>query len=130
MAEGVTPECHWLVVPANRETGGDDTYRLAVTVLRSPNPEPAADPLVYLSGGPGYDGGTPSYWSASPFIADRDVIVYDQRGTGASDPDLQCPEMEQAVLSRADEATGALTPTGQSIEAANVICVQFAPGIA
>jgi 6-phosphogluconolactonase len=29
-----------------------------------------------------------------------------------------------------DEATGALTPTGQSIEVANVICVQFAPGIA
>ena len=29
-----------------------------------------------------------------------------------------------------DEATGALTPTGQTVEVANVICVQFAPGIA
>jgi 6-phosphogluconolactonase len=29
-----------------------------------------------------------------------------------------------------DEETGALTPTGQSVEVANVICVQFAPGIA
>jgi 6-phosphogluconolactonase len=29
-----------------------------------------------------------------------------------------------------DETTGVLTPTGQSVEVANVICVQFAPGIA
>jgi 6-phosphogluconolactonase len=29
-----------------------------------------------------------------------------------------------------DEATGALTPTGQPLDVANVICVQFAPGIA
>ncbi len=29
-----------------------------------------------------------------------------------------------------DQATGALTPTGQTLEVANVICVQFAPGIA
>lgn len=98
LGEGVTAACHWLVVPANRTTGGDDTYRLAVTVLHSPNPDAAADPLVYLSGGPGYAGGTPNYWSTTPYIDERDVIVYDQRGTGASQPDLQCPEMEQAVL--------------------------------
>jgi pimeloyl-ACP methyl ester carboxylesterase len=120
LGDGVVAECHWLVVPANRTVGGEATYRLAVTVLRSPNPAAAPDPLVYLSGGPGYAGGSPRYWSTTPFIDERDVIVYDQRGTGASDPDLQCPETEQAVLdgfaapaSYDDEAAAVRTAIGE-----------------
>jgi pimeloyl-ACP methyl ester carboxylesterase len=51
------------------------------------------------------------------------VIVYDQRGTGASDPDLQCPEMEQAVLDAfaapapyEDEAAAVRTAIGECRE--------------
>jgi pimeloyl-ACP methyl ester carboxylesterase len=98
VAEGVTYDCHWLVVPENRAAFDGDTLRLAVTVLHSTAAEPLPDPVVYLSGGPGGAGGSPPYWSTTPFIERRDVIVYDQRGTGISEPDANCPEVEEAVL--------------------------------
>jgi pimeloyl-ACP methyl ester carboxylesterase len=98
VAAGVTYDCHWLVVPANRAEFDGTTYRLEVTVLHSPNPDPRPDPVIYLSGGPGYPGGSTSYWSSTPLIQERDVIVWDQRGTGDSEPDLECSEMEAVVL--------------------------------
>ncbi len=98
VADAVVAECHWLVVPERRDAFDGDTLRLAVTVLHTPSPDPRPDPVVYLSGGPGFPGGTPRYWSTTPFVAERDVIVWDQRGTGASEPDLECPEMEEAVF--------------------------------
>lgn len=98
IAEGVIAECHWLVVPERRDAFDGDTLRLAVTVLHSLATDPRPDPVVYLSGGPGFPGGTARYWSTTPFVAERDVIVWDQRGTGASEPDLECPEMEASVF--------------------------------
>lgn len=98
VADGIEFECHWLLVPANRTIFDGSMLRLSVTVLHSRAAEPLPDALVYLSGGPGGSGGTPRYWSQTPFIEDRDVIVYDQRGTGESEPTMECPEMEQAVL--------------------------------
>ncbi len=94
----VTYECSWLVVPERRDAFDGDVLRLAVTVLHSTASDPLPDPVVYLSGGPGGAGGSPRYWSQTPMIEQRDVIVYDQRGTGASEPDMECPEMEAAVL--------------------------------
>lgn len=105
VAEGVTYDCWWLVVPANRTDYDGTDLRLEVTVLHSTGDDPSPDPVIYLSGGPGYPGGSARYWSATPLIEERDVIVWDQRGTGDSEPDLECPEMEEAVLAGfADDA--------------------------
>ena len=91
--------CHRLTVPEHRGDRYDgDTLRLSVTVLKSTADNPAPDPVVYLSGGPGGRGGWPSFWATTPFIERGDVIVYEQRGTGASDPDMECPEMEAAIV--------------------------------
>jgi pimeloyl-ACP methyl ester carboxylesterase len=89
--------CNYLVVPENRDVPNGKTLRLAVAVLKSTGNEPRPDPLVFLSGGPG----GPSVENTiarlnSPFWnryrANRDLVFYDQRGTGFSDPEF-CPEM-------------------------------------
>ena len=57
-----------------------------------------ADPVVYISGGPGspltvYSG----YQARHPYAPDRDLVLVDQRGTGRSEPRL-CPEMQGELV--------------------------------
>lgn len=91
-----TVECGYVSVPAdwNDPEGGE--IQIATYRIPSVSDSPAADPVVYLEGGPGGAGvlavgefatGEPSY------LRERaDVIVIDQRGTGYSVPALFCPE--------------------------------------
>lgn len=86
-------ECGYLTVPEDRSQPDGKTIDLAVAIVRSPNPTPAADPIIYLEGGPGgsalsgiegwYDTGLGEF---------RDIILIDQRGTGYSEPFLGCPD--------------------------------------
>ncbi len=74
---------------------------LATIILRSPNPDKAPDPAIFLQGGP---GGAATF--LAPFLAEvwrpiletRDLIVFDQRGTGQTIPGLFCPPLETAML--------------------------------
>lgn len=88
-----TIECGYLYVPENRSTPASREIELAVAIIRSPNPDKAPDPLIYLAGGP---GGSALYeadiWADSAFVEERDIILMDQRGTGYSFPQLDCPE--------------------------------------
>ena len=101
-AEGVEGlECGTLTVRERRGLRGGRTLRLAVAVLRSTGADPAPDPLVFLSGGPGGRSveGTPgrtrsAFWSR--LRERRDLIFFDQRGTGLSEPRF-CPELDTAV---------------------------------
>lgn len=95
--EGV--DCGELVVWENRDRPEEGTLRLAVAILRSTAEEPESDPLVFITGGPGtrsvFD--TPSrassdFWSR--YRRSRDLVFYDQRGTGYSEPEF-CPEMNR-----------------------------------
>lgn len=87
--------CGWLTVPARRDLADDATLDLAVRVLHAQEPV-HADPVVYLSGGPGGDSLTDlSAWTTEPLLASRDVVLLDQRGTGASEPDVSCPEEQR-----------------------------------
>lgn len=89
--------CGYLSVPENRRTPSGKTLRLAVAVIRSTSPRPAPDPVVYLEGGPG--GGTLANleeWIDTPLLRDRDLILFDQRGSGFSEPDLWCSEVDAA----------------------------------
>jgi pimeloyl-ACP methyl ester carboxylesterase len=95
---GYNPECGYLVVPENRTRSDSPPIRLHVAVFRSRSEAPAPDPVIHLAGGPG---------SSSLEVADylfqqgldavldnRDLILFDQRGTGYSQPRLDCPERE------------------------------------
>ncbi|HXH55967.1 alpha/beta hydrolase [Iamia sp.] len=95
----LTVRCHWLEVPADRERPEAGTVRLAVAVLESPTADADDEPIVNLQGGPGF----PSLTNLSSFVNDveelgRDVVLYDQRGIGLSEPLLACPEQEEAVV--------------------------------
>ena len=94
-------DCRYITVPESRDPAlADDSneIRLAVVRIRSTNPNPQPDPLIYLDGGPG--GHTLEFArfyarDFAPFLADRDVIIFDQRGIGFSEPDFSCPEANQ-----------------------------------
>ena len=98
---GVTVNCGYLVVPETRPApaSGGKTIRLAVAVYKTKATAPAPDPLVYLEGGPGAgplrEHGDMANLVYGPFMAQRDLVLVDQRGTGYSQPALDCPEVIQ-----------------------------------
>src|SRR5687767_3553080 len=89
--------CHWLVVPEDRARPKVATLKLAVMVLHSLSSSPAPDPVVFLAGGPGSPGieGFENF-ADSPMLESRDIVLFDQRGTGMSEPSLDCPEVADA----------------------------------
>ncbi len=91
--EDVTVDCGYLVVPEDRRVADGPTMRLAVAIMRSSAPQP--DPILYLEGGPGGSALlSVNMWANIGFVQQRDVILFDQRGTGFSEPSLNCPEVE------------------------------------
>jgi pimeloyl-ACP methyl ester carboxylesterase len=118
---GATVECHWLVVPMDREKPKGDTIRLAVAVLKSQAAQPAPDPVVYLEGGPGGSiVADLDFFAESQILEERDLVVFDQRGTGLSEPALECPEREEAVvrnLGRAETYETELADYGKAFKA-------------
>lgn len=105
--QGVSVECGYLVVPENRADPTGPTVRLAVGRFKASAANPQPDPILYLEGGP---GGSPlrSYTKNfdlifGPFAQKRDVILLDQRGTGYSQPALDCPETTQLALDQLDQ---------------------------
>jgi len=88
-------ECGWLTVQESRDNRSASTARLAVEVFRARAPN-GTPPLVMLHGGPGGAGGIRIYSpfvATGPFAQHRDVVIYDQRGAGFSQPKL-CPTYE------------------------------------
>jgi pimeloyl-ACP methyl ester carboxylesterase len=89
-------ECGTLTVPEDYARPHGKTIELSVARVASASEEPAKDPLVYLSGGPGSGGIVEGFYllgSLYPTLKTRDVILIDQRGTGFSKPALDCPEV-------------------------------------
>jgi pimeloyl-ACP methyl ester carboxylesterase len=96
--DGVVPtdprvECGVLTVPEDRAHPKRGDVRLAVAIIRSAVPDPLPDPIVYFSGGPGESARNQTErFLGLDFGGRRDVILFDQRGTGVSTPSLDCPE--------------------------------------
>src|SRR5579859_1745855 len=91
--------CGFLQVPENRRVAGRRTIKLAVAVFKSPASHPAADPFIYLVGGPGSSivssmGSRVASSGMPAYVGNRDLILVDQRGTGLSQPSLACPEFD------------------------------------
>ena len=96
-AERLTVDCGYLVVPEKRADPASPDIRLAVAIYRHPEGATAPDPIVYLVGGPGGSAlrmATVRGLEASFgwfFAAGRDIVLFDQRGVGYSQPTLDCP---------------------------------------
>ncbi|HEY0735038.1 MAG TPA: alpha/beta fold hydrolase [Herpetosiphonaceae bacterium] len=133
---GLSLDCGYLTVPESRSNFTGKTIKLAVAIMRSPNPNKAADPAVFLQGGPG--GATLPLaeilaLTYGPTLAQRDIILMDQRGTGYSEPRLDCAlfaTASQRKLALAAESSelpdfiqaqvDALAQCGQQLKAAGI----------
>lgn len=91
--EGVEPaaRCGVLEVPEVRGADGGRLLEIRVAVLPADTPDPAPDPVVFLTGGPGQAALTDvSSWAGHPLRRSRDLVLVDQRGTGQS---ALCPDL-------------------------------------
>jgi pimeloyl-ACP methyl ester carboxylesterase len=97
-------------VPLDRSAALAGTIELSVA-RKQAGPSPSRDAVLALAGGPGQAALPLSEFIAgaiAPALTTRDLLVFDQRGTGRSDP-LNCPIFsDQAALE------GAGTPTAFS----------------
>jgi pimeloyl-ACP methyl ester carboxylesterase len=104
LAAGVVEEknvvCGYMTVPADHSRPQGPTIRLAVVIIKASYPVPASVPVIDLQGGPGTQllanlgpiltPATLSNWQ----LGDRDLILFDQRGVGYSQPSLGCQASE------------------------------------
>ena len=89
-------ECGLVTVPEDHDSAESPTVQLAVAIVRGSGDTPAPDSLLFINGGPGARTlDSISLWletfSLGPLLAKRDIIFFDQRGTGYSRPALVCP---------------------------------------
>ena len=106
-------ECFVLTVPENREQPDGREIKLKVAVLKAKRTA-GAEPMFYLSGGPGdapLVASAPGadalaegdWWNETANIRrKRDVVIVSQRGAGGSTPNLDCfgPRSEPAKARR------------------------------
>ncbi len=84
-------DCGYLVVPEDYDAPQAGTIRLPVIIIHSRSQNPAPDPLLYTSGGPGYSSlSSVWYFANSALVEDRDVIILEQRGNRYAEPGLTC----------------------------------------
>lgn len=105
IVDGVDVACGYLVVPERYENPDGPTLRLAVAVISSESINPRPDPIVFNQGGPG--GSTIDYFTQvlfdSPLRKNRELVLFDQRGTLYSKPALMCPEFLEETIKVLDK---------------------------
>ena len=93
--------CGTVEVPEDRTSSGSRVVPLNVIVLRAAAPKPDMPPLFDIDGGPGLPATKNAEFYLSfgaAYRARRDIVLVDQRGTGASKP-LNCPELDASETS-------------------------------
>jgi pimeloyl-ACP methyl ester carboxylesterase len=106
---GYQAECGYVLVPESRNPATADNtneIRLSVAVLKSFSASPEPDPVIYFEGGPGGHSMAFGDFYAdafTPFLETRDVIIFDQRGVGYSEPDMMCTNVLELSYELLDE---------------------------
>ena len=102
-------DCGWLQVRESRDKPDSRVIKLWVAIARAEVADKRDDPILYINGGPGVatvDYVFPHFpksqtWPA--FRKDRDLVFFDQRGTGRSEPAF-CPELDKTLEQVQQEA--------------------------
>ncbi len=94
--EDVQVECGVLNVPENRSRAGSRMIGVPYAIVRSAAQDPAPDPQIFMTGGPGGRTIPRRVSGRHPVLARRDLIYFEQRGTALGRPALQCPEYTEA----------------------------------
>ena len=99
-------DCGFLIVPEDRNGDPNDTIRIAVAIYHARSDNPAPDPVFFLHGGPAIgmlESMSALYrFSFIRLNADRDLVVFDQRGVGLSEPALRCTEFGELPMDETD----------------------------
>jgi pimeloyl-ACP methyl ester carboxylesterase len=97
---GTRVRCGVVSVPLDRNKNFTDLIDLPVVLFQSSKPD--ADVIIYLQGGPGQES---IDWSlalfdvyVSPILQDFDMVIFDPRGTGRSEPVIDCPELNTIFI--------------------------------
>jgi len=108
-----------IIVPETRDSINPRTLKIAFCILKGSSDKGILNPLIILPGGPGRS----MTQAASGFFSTThwkerfefmDVVLFDPRGCGKSEPDL-CPEFDipenyyQTLLGKTDEEMNELT---------------------
>ncbi len=93
--ENETIFCGTMTVPQDRSQPDGQQIGIAYAILRSRSANFAPDPILFLSGGPGNSAMHPAAFVEliarfEVLRANRDIIMFDQRGVGASGPSFLC----------------------------------------
>ncbi len=115
VVEGEDVVCGYVIVPEDHANPTGPQIRLAVVVVKDNSDEHQSDPVLLLSGGPG-ERVVANAPMLAPFLEsiypNRDLVLFDQRGVGLSEPSLECPEFLEAqfeILDEPDSAAAAKT---------------------
>ena len=99
--------CGYLHVPEDRTVSDSRNISLHIAIFHSESSNPEPDPLIYLAGGPGQQvlEAIPLMYGdlVKPFVDNRDFIVFDQRGTSYSKPNLDCSEIADLTYQTLDK---------------------------
>jgi pimeloyl-ACP methyl ester carboxylesterase len=95
-------KCGYVEVRENRREPTDRTIKLAVLVVKNLLGKANTTANIVLNGGPGGSAqgdifalGDPSYLNT--YAGEFDLIYFDQRGSGQSQPRLECPSEQSAA---------------------------------
>jgi len=133
--EGETYTCGVMIVPQDRAWPEGEQVEIKYAILKSLSASPLPDPMLLLSGGPGNSALYPDAFAemAERFGSlrqERDIILFDQRGVGASTPQLDCavvPTPEESH--RTDLLTRYTAITGLELDDENRYQVECVLGL-
>jgi pimeloyl-ACP methyl ester carboxylesterase len=98
--------CGDLYVPEDR-VNTERVIKLHVAIIPAKGENTYSDPIVYLSGGPGaynFARFDEQFAPLAALYADRNLIIFDQRGVGLSEPAMNCPEVVQFQQQQLDRS--------------------------
>ncbi|MBX7173343.1 MAG: alpha/beta hydrolase [Pyrinomonadaceae bacterium] len=119
--KGEKVECGYLIVPEDRTIKNNKTIKLPIAILKSDNPNPQPDPVLRTLGGPG--GSSLRMVTGrrfSPWLKQRDMVIFEQRGTKYSQPALECPEVSEAKINSAKAQLNPKKTKEQELKAVKV----------
>jgi pimeloyl-ACP methyl ester carboxylesterase len=92
-------ECGYVTVPEQHSDPSGPTIRLPVAIRQAIDLNAKPDPLFLAQGGPG--GSAFELFSLTlpntPIAQERDIVIFNQRGTVYAEPELVCTELREAL---------------------------------
>lgn len=122
--------CGYLIVAENRAARNGKTISLPVIILKTSSADPKPDPVLKTLGGPGASSlrmirGRMS----SPWLSQRDYIIFEQRGTRYASRPLIVPRlMKQIQRARKTGSTGKSPGRARSLRHEPAMTDWSAPG--